>query len=185
MSPLGSWGLPGSGDVVYKGGTIVFPVVGAFRPMQVRRQTKAARDPLCDPDVHVESFRQAREARRSELVEDYVELIADLIVDGGEARQVDIAARLGVAQPTVAKMLKRLAEEGFVQQRPYRGVFLTEVGLALANQSRERHRIVERFLLALGVSHETARRDAEGIEHHVSAETLEALRQFTEERSSS
>lgn len=135
--------------------------------------------PLVDADVHVESFRQAREARRLELVEDYVELIADLIGDGGEARQVDIAARLGVAQPTVAKMLKRLAEDGLVQQRPYRGVFLTETGQALAVQSRERHRIVEQFLCALGVSPETARRDAEGIEHHVSAETLDAFRRFT------
>ena len=133
---------------------------------------------LVDPDVHVESFRQAREARRLELVEDYVELIADLIGDGGEARQVDIAARLGVAQPTVAKMLKRLCEDGLVQQRPYRGVFLTETGRRLAAQARERHRIVERFLCALGVSPETARRDAEGIEHHVSAETLEAFRSF-------
>lgn len=138
--------------------------------------------PLVDPDVHVESFRQAREARRLELVEDYVELIADLIGDGGEARQVDIAARLGVAQPTVAKMLKRLAEDGLVQQRPYRGVFLTESGRRLAAQSRERHRVVEQFLCALGVSPETARRDAEGIEHHVSAETLQAFRAFTERK---
>src|SRR3546814_8884840 len=75
---------------------------------------------------HGEGFRQAREARRTELVEDYVELIADLIDDGGEARQVDIAARLGVAQPTVAKSLKRLAEDGLIVQRPYRGVFLTD-----------------------------------------------------------
>ncbi len=137
---------------------------------------------LVDAQTHVESFRQAREARRLELVEDYVELIADLIGDGGEARQVDIAARLGVAQPTVAKMLKRLAEDGLVQQRPYRGVFLTESGQALAEQSRERHRVVERFLCALGVSAETARRDAEGIEHHVSGETLDAFRRFTEGR---
>ena len=137
---------------------------------------------LVDPERHVESFRQAREARRLELVEDYVELIDDLIGDGGEARQVDIAARLGVAQPTVAKMLKRLCDEGLVQQRPYRGVFLTEAGKRLAGEARERHRIVERFLCALGVSPETARRDAEGIEHHVSAETLEAFRAFAEGR---
>jgi len=138
---------------------------------------------LVDPERHVESFRQAREARRLELVEDYVELIDDLIGDGGEARQVDIAARLGVAQPTVAKMLKRLCDEGLVQQRPYRGVFLTEAGKRLAGAARERHRIVERFLCALGVSPETARRDAEGIEHHVSAETLEAFRRFSDGRS--
>ena len=150
--------------------------------MQASRTTAPAGDPLVDPEIHVASFRQAREARRSELAEDYVELIADLIGDGGEARQVDIAARLGVAQPTVAKMLKRLSEDGLVQQRPYRGVFLTEAGRILADQARERHQVVERFLCALGVSPETARRDAEGIEHHVSGETLEAFRRFADAR---
>lgn len=150
--------------------------------MQESQSSGRGETALVDPERHVESFRQAREARRLELVEDYVELIDDLIGDGGEARQVDIAARLGVAQPTVAKMLKRLCDEGLVQQRPYRGVFLTEAGKRLAGEARERHRIVERFLCALGVSPETARRDAEGIEHHVSAETLEAFRAFAEER---
>ena len=111
----------------------------------VNRSESPPRDgALVDAELHVHGFRQAREARRLELVEDYLELISDLIRAGGEARQVDIAARLGVAQPTVAKMLKRLCEDGFVQQRPYRGVFLTEAGRRLAAQARERHRIVER-----------------------------------------
>lgn len=109
-------------------------------------------------------------------MEDYVELIADLIEDGNEARQVDIAARLGVAQPTVAKMLARLAADGLVTRKPYRGVFLTDAGLRIAQESRDRHEVVEAFLLSLGVSAETARIDAEGIEHHVSGETLEAFR---------
>jgi len=129
-------------------------------------------------ESQVESFRQAREARRSELAEDYIELIADLIADGGEARQVDIVARLGVAQPTVAKMLKRLADEGLISQRPYRGIFLTELGQGLAERSRARHQLVETFLRALGVDEDTARRDAEGIEHHVSSETLGAFERF-------
>ena len=133
---------------------------------------------LVTPDTHVQSFRQARQARRAELVEDYVELIADLIQDGGEARQVDIAARLGVAQPTVAKMLKRLLSEGMISQRPYRGVFLTDAGQRLAEKIRARHQIVESFLCALGIDAETARIDAEGIEHHVSAKTLAAFERF-------
>ena len=133
---------------------------------------------LLNTDTQVQSFRQARQARRAELVEDYVELIADLIDDGSEARQVDIAARLGVAQPTVAKMLKRLIAEGLISQRPYRGVFLTDAGKRLAKKSRARHRIVESFLCALGIDDETARIDAEGIEHHVSAETLAAFERF-------
>jgi DtxR family manganese transport transcriptional regulator len=148
--------------------------------MAVRTPRGAVSDlaPLVDTRAQVESFRQAREARRVELVEDYIELIADLIADGGEARQVDIAARLGVAQPTVAKMLKRLIEEGLISQRPYRGVFLTELGHDLAERSRARHRLVETFLRAIGVDCDTARRDAEGIEHYVSTETLAAFANF-------
>jgi len=133
---------------------------------------------LPETQLHVEGFAQVREARRSELVEDYVELIADLIADGREARQVDIASRLGVAQPTVAKALKRLVKEGWAIQRPYRGVFLTPAGEALAVEVRARHQTVERFLRALGVDEDSARRDAEGIEHHVSAATLAAFEAF-------
>lgn len=135
---------------------------------------------LIEAEAHTESFRQARKARRAELVQDYVELIADLIDDGGEARQVDIAARLGVAQPTVAKMLKRMSDDGLVSQRLYRGVFLTDAGRQLAEESRRRHRVVEAFLCALGVSPETARLDAEGMEHHVSDETLDVFQKFIE-----
>ena len=126
-----------------------------------------------------------REAHRRELIDDYVELISDLIIEVGEARQVDMAARLGVSQPTVAKMLKRLASVGLIEMIPWRGVFLTPEGEKLAQESRERHQIVENFLLVLGVSAEIARRDAEGMEHHVSQETLDAFRLFTEQHGTS
>ena len=72
-------------------------------PRHARRFVKQG-EPLPDTDVHSESFRQTRAARHGALAEDYVELIADLIDNGNEARQVEIAARLGVSQPTVAKM---------------------------------------------------------------------------------
>ncbi|MGK9172419.1 manganese-binding transcriptional regulator MntR [Yokenella regensburgei] len=137
---------------------------------------------LVNVEEHVEGFRQVREAHRRELIDDYVELISDLIHEVGEARQVDMAARLGVSQPTVAKMLKRLATVGLIEQIPWRGVFLTPEGEKLAQASRERHQIVESFLLVLGVSPEIARRDAEGMEHHVSEETLERFRLFTQQR---
>lgn len=136
---------------------------------------------LLNVEEHVEGFRQVREAHRRELIDDYVELISDLIREVGEVRQVDMAARLGVSQPTVAKMLKRLATLGLIQQIPWRGVFLTPEGEKQAQFSRERHHIVENFFLALGISPETARIDAEGVEHHVSEETLEAFRRFTEQ----
>ena len=134
---------------------------------------------LVNVEEHVEGFRQVREAHRRELIDDYVELISDLIREVGEARQVDMAARLGVSQPTVAKMLKRLASVGLIEMIPWRGVFLTPEGEKLAQESRERHQLVENFLLVLGVSPEIARRDAEGVEHHVSEETLVKFREFT------
>ena len=140
------------------------------------RRNQPQEDPLPDAEVHSEGFRQTRAAQRSALVEDYVELIAALIEDGNEARQVDIAARIGVAQPTVAKMLARLVADGLVTRKPYRGVFLTEAGQKIARESRLRHQTVEAFLRSLGVSSKTARIDAEGIEHHVSDETLAAFR---------
>lgn len=136
---------------------------------------------LVDAQEHAQGFLQVREAHRAELMDDYVELIDDLIRDFGEVRQVELAARLGVSQPTVAKMLKRLAAAGLIRQLPYRGVFLTAEGEEMATRSRERHQVVESFLLALGVSPETARLDAEGLEHHVSEETLAIFRAFTAE----
>ena len=150
--------------------------VGEVRILAAKKRAVSRQEPLPDAEAHSEGFRQMREARRGALVEDYVELIADLIEDGNEARQVDIAARLGVAQPTVAKILTRLCADGLVSRKPYRGVFLTEAGRKVAEESRIRHQTVEAFLRSLGVSAETARIDAEGIEHHVSAETLEAFR---------
>lgn len=137
---------------------------------------------LVNVEEHVEGFRQVREAHRRELIDDYVELISDLIREVGEVRQVDMAARLGVSQPTVAKMLKRLASVGLIEQIPWRGVFLTAEGEKLAQISRERHQVVENFFLALGISPETARIDAEGVEHHVSEETLAVFRLFSEQR---
>ena len=123
-------------------------------------------------DLRAEAFQGVRAARSRELAEDYVELIAELIHDHGEARPVDIAARLGVRVPTVTKTLDRLAREGLITRARYRSVFLTDEGRALARECRRRHEIVLRFLLSLGLDPETAERDAEGIEHHVSARTL-------------
>jgi DtxR family manganese transport transcriptional regulator len=122
--------------------------------------------------------REVRRAHATEIAEDYVEAIADLIASLGEARVTDLARRLGVTHVTVVRTVSRLADEGLVTARPYRSIFLTEQGRDLAQRSRERHDIVVRFLEALGVSAETAAVDAEGIEHHVSAQTLAAFERF-------
>ncbi len=127
------------------------------------------------PDQRVANFRQTRRARKTEIAEDYVELIADLIAAGGEARVVDIARRLGVSHATVIKTVGRLQRDGLAVSKPYRAIFLIDEGRRLAEASRRRHEVVVRFLLAIGVSRDTAHADAEGIEHHVSEETLAAF----------
>ena len=131
-------------------------------------------------DTRIEAFQGVRAARRTELAEDYVELIADLIQTQGEARPVDIATRLGVTTPTVSKTLDRLAREGLITRARYRSVFLTDEGRALAGECHRRHEIVLRFLIRLGLDSETAERDAEGIEHHVSEQTLALFAAFAD-----
>ena len=124
-------------------------------------------------------FDRIRDDHRSEIAEDYVELIADLIEVKGEARAVDLAQRLGVTNATVNNTIGKLQREGLVRSEPYRSIFLTETGEALAEACRERHRIVLDFLHVIGVPSEIAASDAEGIKHHVSKETLTALERLT------
>lgn len=130
-----------------------------------------------DP-TQIKGFNRARERAARALLEDYVEMISDLAAEFGEARITEIAARLGVAHPTATKAVARLKREGLAVSRPYRGVFLTEAGEALAESVRARHRTVVALLRAIGVPEEVAELDAEGIEHHVSRRTLEAFEAY-------
>ena len=116
-----------------------------------------------------------RQDHSQELAQDYVEMIAELIAKAGEARLTDLARGLGVTHVTANRTLKRLQRQGLVTSQPYRSIFLTSNGRSLAKESRDRHETVVRFLIALGVPEAIAESDAEGIEHHVSRETLAAF----------
>lgn len=133
---------------------------------------------LPDIESHAAQYATVRRAHETELMEDYVELISELLEGVGEARSVDVATRMGVSKATVANMIKRLIERGLVEAIPYRSLFLTDAGWKMAKRSRERHAVVFGFLRELGVSEAVARQDAEGIEHHVSEETLALMRRF-------
>ncbi|MBM3487096.1 MAG: manganese-binding transcriptional regulator MntR [Alphaproteobacteria bacterium] len=137
---------------------------------------------LHDAERQAAMFERTREARRTEIAEDYVELIDDLITVNGEARLVDLAERFGVSHVTANRIIARLRRDGLVTSRPYRSIFLTEEGRTLAARSRVRHQIVIDFLKAIGVSEAQAVIDSEGLEHHVSEETLAAFERFTRER---
>jgi DtxR family manganese transport transcriptional regulator len=122
-----------------------------------------------------ETFRRSRRDRAGEIAQDYVEAIADLSATVGEARVTDLARRLGVTHVTVNRTLARLRSAGYVNTKPYRAIFLTATGHKLALESKQRHETVVAFLLSLGIPKKIAELDAEGIEHHVSPETLAAL----------
>ena len=123
-------------------------------------------------------FEQVRNARNTETAEDYTEMIADLIRESGEARAVDLAKHFGVTGPTVNSIIRRLVREDLVISKPYRSIFLTEKGQILADYCKKRHEIVYNFLIKIGVNSETAKNDAEGLEHHVSSETLSVFENY-------
>ena len=128
------------------------------------------------------SFKKVRNAHKTENTEDYLELVAELLTNKGEARIVDIALELGIAQATANKTIQRLQQQGYVKREPYRSIFLTLKGQKIASRSKKRHSTVLKFLLNLGIDLKTASADAEGIEHHVSEKTLVKMKKFNSKR---
>ena len=133
---------------------------------------------LIDPKLQAKGFHAVRKAHQSETAEDYVELISDLIHVKGEARLVDLSQRLGVSDATASRVISRLRKQGLVKNEKYRSLFLTQQGQELAKKCKKRHQIIKRFLMSLGVTEKIAEIDSEGIEHHVSHETLQIFEDF-------
>src|SRR3972149_11575175 len=129
---------------------------------------------------------QLREARTQPLtdlttsVEDYMEVIYELIQEKGYARSIDISKYLGVKSPSVTSMLQRLDRMGLVVYERYRGITLTSKGDRLAKSVKERHLVITKFLQIFGVAENIANSDAEGIEHHVHKATIERITRFVD-----
>ena len=119
-----------------------------------------------------------RNQNKNEILEDYVEAIQEISELKGDVKNADLAEHFGVSQATINKNLKRLINFNLAQSEPYRSIFLTNEGKRLAQISKEKHEIVYNFLLNIGVSKKTAQFDSEGIEHHVSDETLRIMKKF-------
>lgn len=128
------------------------------------------------------SFRRTRSDHATETAEDYVEAIAEVSESAGQCRAADLARLFDVSHVTVSKTISRLSSEGLVETKPYGPLELTPQGKRLAETSKARHELVLQFLLAIGVSEETAEIDAEGIEHHVSMETLKRFQAVIDDR---
>lgn len=130
-----------------------------------------------------EPHRRTRRAHSSETAEDYVEAVAVLSAARGNCRVIDLARAFAVSHVTVTRIVARLKEAGLLQSEPYGPITLTVAGKKLAHQSQQRHDLVYRFLITIGVDAKSAAADAEGIEHHVSKATLKCFAKIVADRS--
>ena len=125
-------------------------------------------------------YSKIRSQNKNEILEDYVEAIQEISEIKGDVKNADLAIHFNVSQATVNKNLKRLISYNLAKSEPYRSIFLTNEGKKLASISKQKHQIVYNFLIKLGVSKKIAQFDSEGIEHHVSEETLKLMKKFSE-----
>ncbi len=123
---------------------------------------------------------RTRSDHQTETAEDYVEAIAEILKVQPTCRIVDLASRFAVSNVTVHRIVERLETNGLVKTEPYKPIVLTTTGKKLAIKCRKRHEIVFKFLVSIGVNETTAEIDAEGMEHHVSAETLKCFEQIVQ-----
>ena len=127
----------------------------------------------------VGSGNEVTRLRPTPSMEDYLETIYELIRSKGYARVSDIALALNLQPSSVTRMVQRLDEQNYVTYERYRGLVLTERGEAIGRAMRQRHETLATFLRLLGVRDEAVvQQDVEGIEHHVSRQTLERIERF-------
>ena len=132
-------------------------------------------------DNRLEAIRDANSAKkedRTDRMEDYLEVIYELVAQKGYATTVDISTYLNVSSPSVTKMTQRLDETGYLKYEKYRGIRLTDEGVRIAQNIRNRHGLLAEFFKMIGVDEESANSDAEGIEHHLHPETIKRLEDF-------
>ncbi len=132
-------------------------------------------------DKRLESIKAAHQSEKmasSTRIEDYLEVISELVELKGYATTLDISRYMDVSAPSVTKMLQRLDEGDFLEYVKYHGINLTSKGAQLAENIRQKHGILLEFFEILGIGHDTANQDAEGIEHHLNPRTIKQLRKF-------
>ncbi len=115
---------------------------------------------------------------RTDRMEDYLEVVYELVQQKGYATTIDISDYLNVSSPSVTSMMKKLDEKGFLRYEKYRGMRLTEKGIEVAKAIHKKHGILAEFFKMIGVQDDIANEDAEGIEHHLHPETLKKLEEF-------
>ena len=113
-----------------------------------------------------------------ESAEDYLEKILMLQEKKGSVRSIDIAVAMGFSKPSVSIALKKLRQNGYVNIDGGGFITLTESGQEIAERVFERHRLISQLLIALGVDEEIAKEDACRVEHDLSVESFEAIKEY-------
>lgn len=113
--------------------------------------------------------------------EDYLETILVLTKKKGSVRSIDIVNELDYARPSVSIAMKRLREKGYIEMDSGGHITLTEQGRAVAESVYERHRVLAAWLMAIGVEEKVALDDACRIEHVISRQSFEKIKQFAEQ----
>jgi Mn-dependent DtxR family transcriptional regulator len=131
--------------------------------------------------VAIRDANSVKKDHRTDRMEDYLEVIYELVQQKGYATTVDISSYLNVSSPSVTKMMQKLDETGYLNYEKYRGIKLTNEGIRIARNIRNRHGLLAEFFMIIGVDEETANNDAEGIEHHLHPETMRKLEEFINE----
>lgn len=126
-------------------------------------------------------FKETRNNRHNEIAEDYTELIADFIDSAGQVRVCDIAREMGISHVSVLKTIRKLIRDGYIKKGAS-DIELTPKGKELADFSKKKHLILSDFLLKLGVPEHIVATDVEGIEHHISYITLDAIEAYMKEK---
>ena len=126
----------------------------------------------------IKAAHESERTRSSSRMEDYLEIISELVELKGYATTLDISRYMNVSAPSVTKMLQRLDEGGFLEYEKYHGINLTDKGAGIADGIRQRHGILLEFFEILGIGYDTANEDIEGIEHHLNPKTIKQLRKF-------
>ena len=126
----------------------------------------------------IKAAHQSEKTRASTRMEDYLDIISELVELKGYATTLDISRYMNVSAPSVTKMLQRLDENKFLEYEKYHGINLTKKGIQLAKGIRQKHGILLEFFEILGVEYNTANQDTEGIEHHLNPKTIKQLRKF-------
>ncbi len=152
--------------------------ISANQVIIMNRSTEKSRNKKGERLESIKRVHGQKSSKFTTRMEDYLEVISELIELKGYATPLDISNYMNVSPPSVTKMLRRLDEDKYIEYTKYQGLKLTRLGKNIANEIRQKHSDLLEFFEMLGIDGHTANQDVEGMEHHLNPKTTKQLRKF-------